>query len=269
MSATGVKTFNSGGTKVERFESTPIPPGEYEACIKAMKWSEQKADGAGKIPYLSGPLEILGTASTEGGKNRQMYVRLWLAAVAKPGKGRSAIAGQDQVIALARAFGEELEGIPLVTVTQALEDGGERKTDILNPKALLQWVKNHDGQVFKLRIKTERGTKEYPNDKSVVDYYIEAEAPAGEEAEEYEMDASGDEQPAEEYTDTEALVNDDLPADEPGEAQEDEFEPLPPPRQAKVAAKTVSNGHNKVVAKPAAKVVSAPAKKAHPIQRRR
>lgn len=276
MAPTGIKTFSSGGMAVTRFESKPVQPGEYEGVLRASKWEERKAEGAGKLPYLNGPIELFGTGE-DGGKNRVIFHRLWLSVVPKDGKESAAVQGQDQSVALARALGEDLNGVPLLSgITQTLNDKkgnkiGERKTDILNPKALLQWIKNHDAQVFKLRVKTKKGEAGY-SDQSVVDYFIEADeaaemAPEGEELAET---GTGEEVPTE-YSLEEAFeevsadggFDSELEAGLEGEEPEAEFEPIPPAR--KPAAPAVKNGHNKMVAKPVAKAPPPAAKR--PVQK--
>ena len=79
---TGERTWSSNGREVKKFENKPITPGEYDLKMGG-DWVQKVAEGTGKLPYLNGSVEVLGTAATEGGKNRKVYHRLFLSL--KPG----------------------------------------------------------------------------------------------------------------------------------------------------------------------------------------
>lgn len=204
--ATGQRTFTTEGREAKKFESKPPTPGEYEMVLRMEKWKVGKADGAGKLPYLTGPIELLNTASQEGGKNRTMYHMFFLDLT--PGKnGAPMVDRADQLVGFARSVGTEMEGINVETTKKSVKDAAGQETgelvdaDVLNAQQALEWLQQFDGSVFRGKTKIEKGTQGYP-DKGKVEYFIEADEAAvtapSNEAEELEVAAEEEDEDADE-----------------------------------------------------------------------
>lgn len=188
------------GVKIQKFTNRVLPVGEYELKLHAQKASIKTGQAAESRPRISCMFEALGTEN-EGGKNVKFF---WDAFTSmKPGKnGTSMPEWGGGVIALARGFGEELEDASI----SIIDVGG---VPCINPKELLAWLQNRDGQVVKARVKQDK--KQDGSLENRVDYFIEGEAATG--------------------TDTEYELSSDNAVPEEEELEE-EVTPLPPARKA-------------------------------------
>lgn len=169
MTTTGERTFNTSAQQVVTPKATLIPPGTY-----AMTVSSGAEVGCAKrpdaIPYINVSFEVDGTATKEGGKNRRAFHRLLLGL--KP--GRDGVLNPNRsngVTAMAKALGTELEGIEIVE-REVEVDGQTVKQEYLNPRQVLEWVKSFEGSTLKGRIKIQKGTAEYPDDKNEISAFM-------------------------------------------------------------------------------------------------
>lgn len=163
---TGERTFNTSSQTVVSPKAQLIPAGTYESNIAA------GADiGCAKrpdaIPYVNLSFEVQGTATKEGGKNRRVFHRLLLGL--KPGKDGVLNPNRSNgVTAMAKALGTELEGIEIVEREVTDESGQTVRQEFLNPKQVVEWVKGFEGSSLKIKVKVQKGTAEYPDDKNEV-----------------------------------------------------------------------------------------------------
>ncbi len=179
MSATGETTWSSKGKTPVKFEFEPLPANNYEGRIVASKTELQGAQGPGNLPYINVAIEVLNSATKEGGKNRYVFQMFWLSL--KKGKdGVSSPERASNIVGLARAYGEETPDFNIVTMEGNIKDKegnvtGTEMHDLLEPRAVLQWLKDHDGQVFKFhsKIETYKDKK-----KATVDYFIASDTQA-------------------------------------------------------------------------------------------
>lgn len=173
MMTTGDRTFSTAGrTVVTNTASTPIPPGNYTLKIGS-DFEIRKAKRSDATPNVNFSFEVEGTATQEGGKNRRVFHRLDLGM--KPGKdGMLNMDRENQLTALAKALGTEVEGVTLVEQEVTDENGNKVTIEYLNPAQIVEWLKSFAGATVQAAIKTEKGTPEYPNEKSVVRRYLTA-----------------------------------------------------------------------------------------------
>lgn len=152
---TGEKTFSTSGRKVQTIK--PIPEGTYEFALRAgttdirvakPKDGEEQAD---KLPYVTCQVEVMGTALTEGGKNRVLFPMFFLDTLPNA-NGNVSIDGSTGLTAIARALGAELEGI---TIVERTTTKGENQA-YLNPKEVSEWLESHAGETFKGRVKIKQ-----------------------------------------------------------------------------------------------------------------
>lgn len=170
MTTTGEKTFSTTGRTVVNPQTELIPPGTYtlrigsDATIK----KGQKSDS---VPRVDVSFEVLGTATTEGGKNRRVFHMLLLSMT--PGKdGQLNTDRPGGLTALARCLGTEVEGVEVV-MQDAVNDKGEPvKLAYLNPAQVAEWVKSFAGTEVQATIKTQKGTAEYPTDRSIISRFL-------------------------------------------------------------------------------------------------
>lgn len=192
--AAGEKSFSTQDAKKTRRVFEPIPAGEYDFKLLG-KQAEirvaepKKNDKTGKmsepVPRISLRFEALETA-VDGGRNKLLFHDLYTSMV--PGKdGTVAPQGADQLKGLADALGVDAD----IPFTMYKPKGAGAPVKILDPRALLAWIKDHDGQVVRANIKIQAGTKDYPEAKNKLTEFFEAggteggsEAEAGEEFEE-------------------------------------------------------------------------------------
>ena len=236
--ATGEKTFSTRGQQVSKPDFKPFPAGEYELKLLGDTWEQRVADGTGKLPYLNGRVEVLGTAKEDGGKNRQVFHRFFLDLT--PTKNGTPMTNMGAgIVAFAKAIPEEMSGITVLTKPKG-EEGVP--ADILSPKSVLAWLKAHDGVVVKAYIKIEKST-DY-GDRNVIGYFVEGEGSIddGDEVDEDEVDETDDESELDEESDEETDESDE----DEGEEDEDEDEsPVPPPKKKKPAGKPVAKKKGK------------------------
>lgn len=161
---TGERTFSTAGRTVVAPKATLIPPGTYTLRVGADA-SVAKADRPGAIPYVNVSFEVLGTASTEGAKNRRVFHRLFL--MFKPGKdGVVNMDRENGLLAMAQALGTQLEGVEIIE-----RDFEGEKQEYLNPSQVVEWVKTFSGTELSARIKIEKGTDGYA-DKNAVNKFL-------------------------------------------------------------------------------------------------
>lgn len=176
MSSTGEKTFNPGGRATHRFESTPLDPKpEYKFKLLGNSASVGKKEEPGKFPYVSVPLEVIGTAKKEGDKNRVIYHMFFTSL--KPDKNGKLMADRaDQFTGLFLAIGGNAPDIPVVNLPsgETNEDGELLTVRCLHAQKLKDWLVGMDGSTFKGKVKTQPAKDGYPA-KSVVDFFIPAE----------------------------------------------------------------------------------------------
>lgn len=163
---TGERTFNTSSQTVVSPKAQLIPAGSYDSTV-ASGADIGCAKRSDAIPYVNVSFEVQGTATKEGGKNRRVFHRLLLGL--KPGKDGVLNPNRSNgVTAMAKALGTELEGIEIVEREVTDESGNTVKQEYLNPRQVLEWVKGFEGSSLKTRIKVQKGTAEYPDDKNEV-----------------------------------------------------------------------------------------------------
>lgn len=172
MSVTGEKSWSTNGKQATKFTFEPAPSKDWEAYVLGSTAEVKKKQEPGSIPYVNVAFELEGSAMTEGGKNRRIYKMFFLSL--KPGKdGNISPARQDGILGLARAYGEEAD-FPIIEMND--KDGN--MVELLDPRAVVQWLKDHDMQALKLHskvvsVKGQDG-KATGDRRAEVDYFIEA-----------------------------------------------------------------------------------------------
>jgi hypothetical protein len=170
----GVRTFQSRGRQIVKNNFTPFAAGEYDLKLECDNLSIGKAEGKGKFPYLNVRFRALGTAEKEGAKDRLLFHMFFTSL--KPGeKGGVMIDRDNQLMAFARALGEELEDANIKLKQQS--DENDEIQDYLDPQMVKQWLQNHDGAIVKARVKV-RKDKQY-GDKNEVDFFVLADDAEG------------------------------------------------------------------------------------------
>lgn len=165
--ATGEKTFSTTERTVAKNDIPLIPKGEYEGRIG--KAEVRTADGVGKIPYVALQIPVAGTALTEGGKDRLVFCNI----LCSLDPGKDGIANTDRangLVALAKALGTELEGIPVVTRTVNI-DGKNVEQTFVDPVAVRTWLESQSGAMFGLKIKEQAARGDY-GAKNEVDKFL-------------------------------------------------------------------------------------------------
>lgn len=170
---TGERTFSTSGRSVQTQTFKLIPPGTHNLRI-AGDASIAKADKPDAVPYINLSMEVLGTASTEGGKNQRVFHRLFLGL----NLGKDGVANVDRengLVAMAQSMGTEVEGVEIVEREATNADGNTVKLEYLNPKQVTEWLAGFVGTEVRARIKTEKGTGGY-SDKSVIAKFLLSES---------------------------------------------------------------------------------------------
>ena len=267
MAATGERSWSSAGQTVKKFDRNPIPKGDYDLKLDAASAKVEKKPEPGKVPYIAMSFPALGTATTEGGKDRRVFKNLFLHLTT----GKDGVVNatrQGGILNLAQALGEEVN-FPIRTVPyqkfnkEGKPEGKMVKIDILDPEAVLAWLKSHDGAIVRGTVIVDNRRKGF-DPRNEIDYFHPAEETSGEESgEEYQLeDESGD--TGEELADesTEEASEEEAAAAETSEeeaAEEDEGEDLTAIMNPKLAAKRAAEAAAK---KPAPAKGKAPPPKA-------
>ncbi len=203
----GERSFTTEGKKGKKF-TYPIPPAQdWQAKLITDSASVGKKNEPGKFPYVNLRLELLDSATEEGGKNCLLFHMLFTSQ--KTGKNGDIMTDRaDQIVGLAHALGEEYAG-SLIT----MKDENGNDVDCIDPYKMVEWLKAHDGAIIGLHSKVQAANGAYPA-KGVVAHFIEVE----------QDNAFSDGETAEE-------------AEEEIEEQEEEEAPPPPKKAAKPALK--------------------------------
>jgi hypothetical protein len=223
--ATGERKFSTAGREVKKYNFKPLTPGDWDLKVDASQAAIGKKNEPGKFPYINGiRFEALDSAD-EGGKNKLVFHMLFTSL--KPGKDGSAMVDrQDQVVALAKALGEDSPDLPIIT----MPDENGVKQDVIEPKALLAWLKSHNGKIIKAHTKIQKGDGTY-EPRSVVAYFIEAEGAAGPSDESEGFGQGVDEDAPEGFGEEQT---EEAPEEE---APEEEAPPPPPPARKAAPSK--------------------------------
>lgn len=179
---TGVKTFNTSERQVSKFEKVPPPAKNWEARVDTGKWSIAVGEES-RLPYIKASFELLNSATKEGGKNRWIYHNFFLDITPSKKDQKAMVDRQGGVTDFSKAVATELnlEGDDVIMDKERpVKDSNGKPTgefepcQVLNPQVVLQWFKQFDGSVIKLRSKIRKGTNGYA-DQGEVDYFIEAD----------------------------------------------------------------------------------------------
>ena len=191
--AKGEMTYSSSDRKVSKFESNPPAPGDYDFKLRTSKLGVSVADGVGKVPYLSGiMLELLNTKTSEGGKNRVIFHRLFLRL--DPAKdGVASVDRGDGLTALLKATGLTLKGVTATKMQRATDDGQMVDCVVLDPQKVALFLKANDGAGGQVHTKV---TTWQDKKRGEVDYFIEASGEEEEEEDE-ESEEQGEDEEAE------------------------------------------------------------------------
>lgn len=199
--AKGEKRFSTSGHEVTKFDGfPPITPGDYRALIRADKAEVRKSkdEKSAQLPYVACMFTIRGTAMKEGGKDRVVFHNFFLS-LEPTDKGQLMVTRADQLKGLSLGLGEEID-LPTRSFPNNLT---QEDAECVDPKALVQWLKDNDGREVALHIKTDVAKPEALakgwKDKDVISYFIEADAaadiesPADEDTDEDEDEDSDEE----------------------------------------------------------------------------
>lgn len=173
-STTGERTFSTSGRKVSDLKPPLLPAGTYDLVVDASSADVGKADRPDAVPYVNIRFTALNTATKEGGKDRKLFHRLLLSLKA----GKDGIMNMDRgggLTALAKALGTEIEGVEIVSQDVSDVNGNPVTIEYLNPRQVVEWVKSFDGSKLKARVKVQKGTAEYPDDKNEIAAFMTAE----------------------------------------------------------------------------------------------
>lgn len=179
--AKGESQYQSAGKKVVRFESKPIPKGDYELTLldKGLEVRRSKDKGPDAIPYIGCRFAAEGTAAKEGGKNRLVFVNFFLSL--KPGAdGIVMPERQGGIVEYLRANGKELD-VGIKTLT--LEDGST--VNYLDAEAILEMLQEMTDTTTPAYVTIEAGRDpKGGDDRNKVSYWGAKEADEGEGEEE-------------------------------------------------------------------------------------
>lgn len=162
--ATGEKVWSGKDRSVAKPKAKLLPKGEYEFKLQSSKASIGVADRPGAVPYVKGvSLKPLNVDSNN-------FVFLSVFTSLKPGSdGIVMPERQNGLLALARALGQDLPDIGVLTMQDA--DGGE--IEYLNPKEIVEFLKAADGATLRAHVKIELGRDGY-DDKNAISFFVEA-----------------------------------------------------------------------------------------------
>lgn len=174
--ATGDDSFTTRGEEVVKFDRTPVPAGDWGLKLlgeqaEISSPSDKNDDGT---PYIAVRFQALGSATeTSQGKDKYVFHNLHLKFDKSP-KGHQMWKSENQVLALAKALGVEFAA---KVVNYTAKSGKEFR--IINPQEVIAWLKSFDSRVVNGRIKIKKGDKEYPDDRSEIVTFFEAEPTKG------------------------------------------------------------------------------------------
>lgn len=263
--AVGELKWSSKGKTVAKFDTKPLPPDEYDFQLSASAMEIKKGDKPGKVPYITVTLDALGTATSEGGKNRKVFHNIFLHLTPSEKDGKAMVDRGGGLLDLAKSVGQDCEFSALKVKYAQYDPKGNMKGElkdfsIAKPQEVLEWLKSLDGMTVRGRTKIEKSPGY--NDKTVIEYFIPSEDAGSENEEEFdELDSEEAEEeveedveePAEENADVEE-ESDELEEEEPEEEEVEEDVSTAFNPKAKAAAAAAK-------AKTASKVVQGPTKK--------
>lgn len=175
--STGDTVWTPGGRNVTRFENNVPLANEYDLKPRFSKWEVRCKEGPGNIPYVSGPIEVMGTAKTEGGKNAIIFHSFFLNLEA----GADGVAGTDRgggFTEFCKCTGSNptLAPVPKQRAAKHDEAGNVVKPAAmvmtLPAQAVLNFLKTLDGITLRGRTKRKKTDDGY---RAEVDYFIEPE----------------------------------------------------------------------------------------------
>lgn len=173
--AKGQAVWNSAEQEVVKYSFKPFPAGDYELKLLG-ETVDIRTSKAGR-KYLSLGFQALGTAKlTENSNDSRVYHMLFLG-LTPDKRGKLTPNRADQLKGLLDALGEQRK-------FAAVPNGGG---DMLDIRAISKFLKEKDGEVVEAHVRIQKGDKDYPNDKNVIDYFIAADE-AGEKEEEGDED---------------------------------------------------------------------------------
>lgn len=167
---TGERTFSFEGRTVVKPAPRLIPPGTHTLQIGSDA-SIAMAKRGDAVPYVNISFAVQGTATSEGGKNLRIFHRLFLSLA--PGKdGKLSLDRESGLLAMAQAMGTLPPECTVVEREGNDAEGNAVKLTYLNPKQVVEWLQTFAGTELQARVKTEKGTTEYPDDKSVIQKFL-------------------------------------------------------------------------------------------------
>lgn len=229
--AQGMSTFDFSQQVVQK-APPPLTPDVYRWRLRGDTAEQRCAEGEGKVPYVNVRIEKV------EGEKYTVFVRFFLNL--DPAKdGRLMPLRPDGIVAFGKAVGQAPK-VHTVDMQKATKTGGLATVSVINPRAVVAWLKELDGVEFSARVRTEKGSGGY-GDRTVVAAFIEAEEVVGGYEEESEVEET--EEKAE-------VLGEEV--EEESEESEDEvpFEDVPAPR------KPAPKPDPKPVSRPAPKVVA-------------
>lgn len=175
--AKGESSYSSAGKQVVRFESKPIPKGDYELTLldKGLEVRRSKEKGPDAVPYIGCRFAAEGTAAKEGGKNRLVFVNFFLSL--KPGAdGIIMPERQGGIVEFLRANGKELD-VGVKTITK--EDGSTE--NYLDAEAIVEMLQEMTDTTTPAYVTIEAGRDpKGSDDRNKVSYWGAKEADEGE-----------------------------------------------------------------------------------------
>ncbi len=172
--ASGVTKFSTEGRTVVKVEFSPPPQKDWEARLQTEHIKVAVANGAGKLPYVQTRIELLDSATREGGKNFLLFHNFFLDLTPSPKDGVVMVDRQNGIVAFSKAIATALSDVEVITKPKMLDTGETIQAEMLNPNQVMTWLKQFDGMVFKLHSKIDPANGNYAA-KGVVDYFIESD----------------------------------------------------------------------------------------------
>lgn len=153
--ATGERTFGTSSRTVED-NFKPLPAGDYTLKLGATEVRCAEANGpTAKIPYVNVTFDVLGTAKTEGGKNRKHFHR-FLVSLAPGSDGIVSLDRTSGLTAFAKCIGSEMEGITIVERESVDAQGAAITQAYLNPAQVCEWLNSLAGAEVKCKLKIKK-----------------------------------------------------------------------------------------------------------------